>query len=75
MRLVGDNLRHLSSRGLRSLLARSTASSYRSGLLGFTCGALMQSATAVTFILVNMAVLVLVAYVPSISTALPRLVL
>ncbi|MBY0522975.1 MAG: Na/Pi symporter [Gemmataceae bacterium] len=54
MRLVGDNLRHLSSRSFRSLVARSTASGARAAGLGFVFGALMQSATAVTFILVNM---------------------
>lgn len=54
MHLVGENLRHLSSRGFRSLVARFTADSFRGSMLGFLFGALMQSATAVTFIMVNM---------------------
>jgi phosphate:Na+ symporter len=54
MHLVGDNLRHLSSGSFRTLVARFTADSIRGGLLGAVFGALMQSATAVTFILVNM---------------------
>lgn len=54
MHLVGENLRHLSSRGFRSLVARFTADSFRGSLLGFLFGAFMQSATAVTFIMVNM---------------------
>lgn len=54
MHMVGENLRQLSSRGFRTLVARLTASSLRGGLLGTVFGALMQSATAVTFILVNM---------------------
>jgi phosphate:Na+ symporter len=54
MHLVGENLRHLSSRSFRTLVARFTADSLRGSLLGLLFGALMQSATAVTFILVNM---------------------
>jgi phosphate:Na+ symporter len=54
MHLVGENLRHLSSHSFRTLVARLTADSFRGSLLGAVFGALMQSATAVTFILVNM---------------------
>src|SRR5205807_235234 len=54
MHLVTENLRHLSSRSFRTLVARFTADSIRGSLLGLVFGALMQSATAVTFILVNM---------------------
>jgi len=54
MHLVGENLRHLSSHSFRTLVARFTADSIRGSLLGLVFGALMQSATAVTFILVNM---------------------
>jgi phosphate:Na+ symporter len=54
MHLVGENLRHLSSRSFRTLVARFTADSSRGSLLGLVFGALMQSATAVTFILANM---------------------
>src|SRR5262249_38155829 len=54
MHLVGENLRHLSSRSFRTMVARFTADSIRGGFLGAVFGALMQSATAVTFILVNM---------------------
>jgi phosphate:Na+ symporter len=54
MHLVGENLRHLSSRSFRTMVARFTADSFRGAFLGAVFGALMQSATAVTFILVNM---------------------
>jgi phosphate:Na+ symporter len=54
MHLVGDNLRHLSSCSFRTLVARLTDNRVRGTLLGSVFGALMQSATAVTFILVNM---------------------
>src|SRR4051794_27194993 len=47
MHLVGENLRHLSSRSFRTLVARFTADSIRGSLLGLVFGALMQSATAV----------------------------
>ena len=54
MHMVGENLRRLTSRSFRTLVARFTADSIRGSLLGAAFGALMQSATAVTFILVNM---------------------
>jgi phosphate:Na+ symporter len=54
LRLVGENLRRLSGSGFRSVVKRGTKSPLLGGLLGLVAGALMQSATAVTFILVSM---------------------
>jgi len=54
MQLVGDHMRRLSSTGFRSALRASTHSPLLSSLVGVLFGALMQSATAVTFILVSM---------------------
>src|SRR5262245_21738303 len=54
MRQVGENLRSLSGPSFRSLIDRSTGSPVEAGVLGLVFGALMQSATAVTFILVSM---------------------
>ncbi len=54
MQQVGDNLRRLSGPSFRTLMARSTGSVAETGLLGLVFGVLMQSATAVTFILVSM---------------------
>jgi phosphate:Na+ symporter len=54
MQMVGEHLRQLSGPSFRALVARST-SSLGSGVgLGLVAGAMMQSATGVTFILVNM---------------------
>jgi len=54
LRLVGENLRRLSSGRFRSVIKEGTHSPVAGGLLGLAAGALMQSATAVTFILVSM---------------------
>jgi phosphate:Na+ symporter len=54
MQLVGENLRRLSGPTFRKLMARSTGSGWEAGIAGVVFGALMQSATAVTFILVSM---------------------
>src|SRR5262245_3713323 len=54
MRLVGENLRRVSGPSFRALMARSTGAPIQAGALGLAFGALMQSATAVTFILVSM---------------------
>lgn len=54
LRLVGENLRRLSGGGFRSLIKRGTSLPFVGGAIGFVAGALMQSATAVTFILVSM---------------------
>lgn len=54
LRLIGENLRRLSGSGFRSVIKRGTKSPVSGGLLGLAAGALMQSATAVTFILVSM---------------------
>jgi phosphate:Na+ symporter len=55
LRQVEENVRRLSGPSFRALVARTTASPWRAGLVGVFFGALMQSATAVTFILVSMA--------------------
>lgn len=54
LRLIGDNLRRLTGPGFRSVIKRSTRSPALGGVLGVIFGALMQSATAVTFVLVSM---------------------
>ncbi len=54
LRLVGENLRRLSGSGFRSIIKRGTHAPLLGGVLGLAAGALMQSATAVTFILVSM---------------------
>lgn len=54
MQLVGENLRRLSGPSFRKLMARSTGSAWEAGIAGVVFGVLMQSATAVTFILVSM---------------------
>jgi phosphate:Na+ symporter len=54
MRLVGDNLKGLCSGGFRVGIARTTQRPVLRGMLGLSAGALMQSATAVTFICVGM---------------------
>jgi phosphate:Na+ symporter len=54
MHQVGENLRRLSGPSFRSLMARTTGSPLEASMLGLVFGVLMQSATAVTFILVNM---------------------
>lgn len=54
LQLIGDNLRHLIGPGFREIIKRSTHSPALGASLGVGAGALMQSATAVTFILVSM---------------------
>lgn len=51
---VGDNLRKVSASSFRAAVAKSTGSVWGDCLMGTVFGALMQSATAVTFILVSM---------------------
>lgn len=54
MRLIGDNLRGLVSGGFRAAIARTVRWPIMRAVLGLGAGALMQSATAVTFICVSM---------------------
>ncbi len=54
MQMVGEQLRQLSGPAFRSLVARFTASAWAGAGLGVLAGAMMQSATGVTFILANM---------------------
>ncbi|HEY5792775.1 MAG TPA: Na/Pi symporter [Chthoniobacterales bacterium] len=54
MVLTGDNLRLLSGPSFRSLVGKPARTPALGGLIGLGFGALMQSATAVTFILANM---------------------
>lgn len=54
MQLVGDNLRRLSSASLPPLGARTRRGTWTASLLGTLFGAMMQSATAVTFVMVSM---------------------
>lgn len=54
LRLVGDNLRSLVGSKFRAIIKGTTQSPALGAGLGLAAGALMQSATAVTFILVSM---------------------
>ncbi|MEI6278750.1 MAG: Na/Pi symporter [Verrucomicrobiae bacterium] len=54
LQLVGQNLRQLSGGGFRNLVKSATHTPFLAALLGLVAGGLMQSATAVTFILVSM---------------------
>lgn len=54
LQLTGQNMRSLSGGGFRQLVRRATGTPWLSGVCGLIAGALMQSATAVTFILVSM---------------------
>lgn len=54
MQLVGEHLRRLSATSFRDLLRRTTHSAPLAALTGLLFGALMQSATAVTFIIASM---------------------
>ncbi len=54
MQMVGEHLRQLSGPSFRALVARSTSSRWSGVGLGLVAGAMMQSATGVTFILVSM---------------------
>jgi len=55
LKLIGENLRRLVGSGFREIIKRTTHSPLLGAGLGIGTGALMQSATAVTFILVSMA--------------------
>ncbi len=54
MQLVAEHLRQLSGPSFRALVTRFTSSPWAGSVLGLAMGAMMQSATGVTFILVNM---------------------
>jgi phosphate:Na+ symporter len=54
LRLVGENLRRLYGSSFRNLIKRTTHSPLLGAALGTLAGAVMQSATAVTFILVSL---------------------
>jgi phosphate:Na+ symporter len=55
LHLVGTNLKQISSRQFRSLIARFTDRVWRGSLLGVLAGAVLQSTSAVTVILASMA--------------------
>ncbi len=55
IQLVGENLRRLSGASFRNAIQRVSERPLLAGLTGIGFGALMQSATAVTFILAGMA--------------------
>jgi phosphate:Na+ symporter len=54
LRLIGENLRRLYGSSFRNLIKRTTHSPLLGAGLGILAGAVMQSATAVTFILVSL---------------------
>ena len=54
LRLIGESLHRLSGSTFRTIIKSTTHSPVLGAGLGFGAGALMQSATAVTFILVSM---------------------
>lgn len=54
MQLAGENLRRLSSASYHPLGSRLGGSPWAAGLLGIAFGAMMQSATAVTFVTASM---------------------
>jgi len=54
LQLTGQNMRLLTGGGFRQLLRWATGGPWSSGVCGLIAGAFMQSATAVTFILVSM---------------------
>ena len=54
LRLIGDNLRRLYGSSFRNVIKRTTHSPLLGAGLGLLAGAVMQSATAVTFILVSL---------------------
>jgi phosphate:Na+ symporter len=54
LRLIGENLRRLYGSSFRSVIKRTTHSPLLGAGLGTLAGAVMQSATAVTFILVSL---------------------
>ncbi len=54
LQLIGQNLRQLSGGVFRDLVKSATHTPLLAALLGVAAGALMQSATAVTFVMVSM---------------------
>jgi phosphate:Na+ symporter len=54
LRLIGENLRRLYGSSFRNVIKRTTHSPLLGAGLGILAGAVMQSATAVTFILVSL---------------------
>lgn len=54
IRLIGSNLKQLGGRGFRRLIARATGNHALGALVGILSGAVTQSSSAITFILVNM---------------------
>jgi len=55
IQLIGMSLRQLAGASFRTLVQRTTHSQLQASLVGLAFGGLMQSATAVTFILVGLA--------------------
>jgi phosphate:Na+ symporter len=55
IQLIGMSLRQLSGESFRALVQRTTHSGVQASLVGLVFGGIMQSATAVTFILVGLA--------------------
>lgn len=54
LKLVSGNFKQMASRRLRSLVARMTDSFWKAALLGVLSGAVLQSTSAITFILTSM---------------------
>ncbi|MGV8998115.1 MAG: Na/Pi cotransporter family protein [Parvibaculaceae bacterium] len=54
VKLIGANLKQLTGKWFRGLMAAATESSLRSSLLGLLSGALTQSSNAITFISISM---------------------
>lgn len=54
IRLIGSNLKELGGRGFRRLIARATGNHALGALVGILSGAVTQSSSAITFIVVNM---------------------
>ena len=54
VRLIGGNLRELSGRWFRRLIARATGNRLLAVLVGTLSGAVTQSSSAITFIVVSM---------------------
>ncbi|HEU4678879.1 MAG TPA: Na/Pi symporter, partial [Terrimicrobiaceae bacterium] len=54
LQLIGENLRKLSGSSFRTIIKTTTHSPFLGAGLGVLAGAVMQSATAVTFILVSL---------------------
>lgn len=54
IRLVGDNTKQMTGRRFRVWVARLTQNSFLAGVWGIISGALMQSTTAVTFVVISL---------------------